>query len=158
MLDSDCFGSKNATNVLTEGDVAFMLELMERQRDGGTLGPALDVIIPAVTRQQIAEGPAEANRLANEFLFTDTTPLNDNPNEAIKRKSMRSTMKGNASSDKHDPDADALFETAKYECDVFVSNDSRLRKTANSLGIPVLSLPEMMQAIRSDSWPTNPGA
>jgi hypothetical protein len=153
MLDSDCFGEAGALGFLTQADVHLIHEVMDRQRKAGALGPSLDVIIPSIARRQIASGPNEAIRLANQFIFTDTTPLNDNPDEAIRRGAIRSVFRGNASSDKHDPDADVLFETEKYGCNVLVSKDVRARKKARSVGVGAMSPAEFMIALRLDQWP-----
>ena len=157
MLDPDCFGEPGSPRVLTEENVEFICELMEEQRFGPTpiSGPALDVVVPAVIREQISVAGPDARRLSNRFLFTCTTPLNDNAVEAIDRQSTRKAARGNALSNKHDADADALFETMKCLFDVFVTNDVRLTKRATELGFAVLSPSQMMASLEGDSWPSS---
>ena len=144
-LDSNCFGSAGG---FSKEDIEVIHELRRLAEDESW--SRFDIVIPGICHAEIQKGPKEARALAANFLMTVST--NDNQAELIKRLRLRIAMRGDAKPGKHDADADAFFETAKYCGDIFVTNDARFDRLRGLDGIDVINPEGAVKALQTDSW------
>lgn len=70
--------------------------------------------------------PGTPQRVREDMDGIFTTPTSDNSDEARLRAQIRRVLRGNSNSNKHDADADHVFEAQKYGCRFFVTHDRRI--------------------------------
>lgn len=143
MFDSNVFGGDGINNA----DVDMLIGLDEML---GRLHLAHQ------TKREVNDGnaPAHVKRLAANFIYVATTPVNDNADEQARRAAIRAHFRGNAESDKHAGDADIFLDAEKYCCGFIVTNDQRFTKKVGELGSSVRTITPaaFVASIRADRW------
>lgn len=107
------------------GDVDRFLALVEADE--------ISVVIPHSVKGEIAhpKTPDWVKLASNSQIFS--LPVNRTPEEMARLEDLRKLLRGNAQSDKHDADAEHLFEASKYGGQFFITHDKRILSKSKAI-------------------------
>ena len=123
-------------------------QLVDRLIALGKAG-TVNLIVPKKVREEVLDlKTPEQKKASLPPIFT--LPVGLNSEEARELAVIKKALRGNAKSDRHDADADHLFEAAKY-AGYFITHDERILKKSGTLAdvlppsLTVLPLEEFMR-------------
>ncbi len=75
--------------------------------------------------------PSDVRKLSRQLIFTNETSLN--PEQFQRRDELRALLRGNAKTERHQADADHIFDLAEYGGGYFITTDNRILSKKEAL-------------------------
>ncbi len=137
------FFDNNAIDQLPKAEPVSRQRLLDLEVDGEVI-----ILMPKGVLDEVdhPNTPDIVKKLAPD-VFTISVELN--PIEKTRHAALREIFRGNAQSGKHDADADHVFEAEKYQANVFVTSDGRIKEKADIAcsQLEVLTLEELLEKL-----------